>query len=575
MESLGILGPDKKLTNEGKKMIFDRIRKILSEGGEAQQFPCRSGKDIPPVPPGQSLPDDIEDETKYPDFHNTILKQYESVLVSFNQTGNFSLGPPFIDPVAVAQAIKPPPGEEITDKDYVTTDADREYAAAVRELSGETEIEAATVLKGPTINNVPISGLKFSPALIAAMAGPQAPLALATILQVNPFELAQKLALPPSDPKALIKPPAPKFDLPFPPVYSDPYLALNANISLPVPAPGFTIPYPDKIEFDSWQIKLPKLFGKLLSDVASNPSLLFKLFSPNPEPCFIIDAAEEVGLFGTPEPGANTRSAVQKDLMTLTGQATAINLVNQTVGGGGPYGAVGLTANGFDMLPVQYDGIYNEAQATENYKSIAITDSENASDGEALVNWNGMLIKKSPAFRAAIREVARKLNIKATWLAAVMGRETGGSYSAIQTDKGPWDFKSKPPAIGLIQFTLHGANGAWLETKCKSLANYDDIGQLKGPVFQYFNSQYAQLGGPPKSLGELYTRCAGISPKTAWSRDDPKTKKFYYGNQKNVGTPKEGGLDANKDGKITFDEVKQEIENQYKTMVKIHGTISN
>jgi len=563
MENLGFI-KDGKLTSGGKKAIITRIKNILANGGENSPFPCKSGKSIPPVPPDQTLPDDIEDETKYPEFHNITLKQYESVLLSLNQQGNFSLPPPFIDPVALAQFIKPPPETAREYTEAEPSDDEITLANTSNPLDdNELELTVKNLLGVDTAGNIPREDLIFDPSMIVQMIGPQAPLILADIMGINAAELGQKLVLPPTDPAAIIKPPELKFDLPVPPVLSDPYLVLNANISLPVPAPGFVIPYPDKIEFDSWQLKLPKLFAKILSDILSNPTLLFKLISPNPEPCFIIDAAEEAGLFGTPEPGANVRSAVQKDLMTMTGQATAVNVVAKTIGDGGKNGATGYVAEKCKFTPEIINNPDEFIKPTKDYKSIEpiggsedsiilITDERTGTDRPS-----GLAVKSDQAiaFRKKFIEICKKIKVNPDFLATVIFSESRVQYNVAfkggrVTEAGP-----KPIAMGYIGFHTRDRGEFW-----KQLLAAGPVGQLDY-VQNYYTSIMKKLNiNAIDSVGRLYQMTAGISPGAVWQKGLPPGHPqylFYEGNK---------SFDKNNDDKITG----QEIANIAEDLLKRH-----
>ena len=578
MENLGLI-KDGKLTKEGKEMIIARIRNILAQGGENSPFPCKSGKNIKPVPPDQSLPEDIEDEAKYPEFHNIIMKQYESVLLSLNQQGNFSLPPPFMDPVALAKFLSPPPGQEKpepTPEDDINNSPDTIKRAIEADKPGNSGVLLNQFPAGE-----PNQGIIFSPELIAKViaSGPLAPMTLAALLEINPFDLIAKLALPPTSPEAIIKPPLPKFDLPIPPVLSDPYLLLNANISLPVPALGFSIPYPDKIEFDSWQLKLPKFFVQLLTNIISDPPSLLKLISPNPEPCFIIDAAEEIGLFGTPEAGASVRSAVQKDLMTITGQATAVNVVAQTIGDGGINGATGYVGDKLFLLPPSIREIRSEAVKIDESKSsgavyiTAVGDEEGGEDGGLfsgpefsglaagpMVNWHGKLRAQPPAFRRGIRAISAKFDWHPNWLNAIMGIETGSktAYNPLTMHGGALYTKgAKPAALGLIQFTMLKADGSYDDAKLAKLSKMSQMQQLM-EVYTFYKNKHKGI----TSLGGLRVRNGGIPPEGF-----AIGSKNYEGNKAlDTSKPKDG---------ITPAEVAASTEAENKAQRNAHGEVND
>lgn len=300
--ALGLL-QDGKLTEKGKRSIIERHKKIQNEGGEkGTLFPCSTGGQVQPVQKDFQLPEDIEDESKYPEYHSEVLGAYEGILNLLDVEGNFSLPPPFIDPVAL----------------------------------------------GVKLNGKPPDNLKFDLPTMASLASN--PFLMADTLNLNPIELTAKLI--PGTPDSIIKPPIPSFNFPE---YETPQYFLNLkNISLPVPAPGFTIPYPDKILSELWkspQFGLSVVILKLIQKIIENPTAIFDLISPQPKPCFVIDAVTEAGIFGTVEPGAVGKTSTDLDKIQYAGGAASTALVAELMGNGGTGGATGTVARVFNLIP--------------------------------------------------------------------------------------------------------------------------------------------------------------------------------------------------------------------------------
>lgn len=285
LENVGVLDEKGKLTKDAKRAILERINEAQEKGTDK----------TPPVDKKHRLPDEILDEEKYPDFHKEVFGAYEGAVNALNMEGNFSLPPPFIDPLALADKLNPNPD------------------------------------------------LRFDYANLPAMN----PVSLALMVDVNPLDLMSKLGLPPFDPDALIKPPLPNFSLP--PYAPDPgYLKDLANISVPFPAPGFDKAFLDKIEFDLWkspQVGIPKAFGEVLKQLIQDPSKILGLVAPEPNLDFAIEAVQISGIFGKSDEGENTKSVIQQDIAKYVGQATGVVSLGMTIGDGGRNGATGLCAN--------------------------------------------------------------------------------------------------------------------------------------------------------------------------------------------------------------------------------------
>jgi hypothetical protein len=290
MVSVGVLDEiQKKLTEGAMQAIVERINDAQTNGTDL----------TPPVSKQHQLPADILDKEKYPAFHKEVLGAYEGAVTSLNLPGNFSLPPPFIDPIALANKLNP------------GLDINFDYAQL------------------PTLN----------------------PISLALIMELTPLDLISKLALPPNDPDAIIKPPIPNFSLPsYMP--SPAYLKELENISRPFPAPGFPVPFLDKIEFDLWkspQLGMPSAFAEILKQLLENPTKILGLVSPKPDLNFAIEAIQKSGIFGKYDEGEITKAAIQQDLIKYTAQAAGVLALGMSIGDGGPTGATGLCAGGVKL----------------------------------------------------------------------------------------------------------------------------------------------------------------------------------------------------------------------------------
>lgn len=282
---------DGKITPEALAPILRGHAKIQEVGGEkGLLFPCGGGSQIKPVPPELRLPDDIANKEKYPEYHTEVIGRYESILKALDIDGNFSLPPPFIDPVALGVALNGKP---------------------------------------PDFN--------FS---IGAMLSLANPFAMADALNVDGFELAKKLI--PGVEGSLIKVPAPNFSLP--PYGTPEYFANLKNISLPIPASNFSIAYPDKIEAELWkspQLGVVMVLMKVVQKIIQEPTLVLDLLSVPPKPCFIIDAVQESKIFGSSDSGEVGKSSTDQHLITWTGSLLGGVTIGLLPGNGGKNGAVG------------------------------------------------------------------------------------------------------------------------------------------------------------------------------------------------------------------------------------------
>lgn len=150
---------------------------------------------------------------------------------------------------------------------------------------------------------------------------------------------------------------------------------------------------------------------------------------------------------------------------------------------------------------------------------------------------NGKLIwgaRVDQAFRVKVREVAARLGFDPNWLMAVMGFETGYTFSPAARNPGS-------TATGLIQFIESTARG--LGTSTAQLARMTAVQQLDF-VERYYQPQAARI----RNLGDAYLAvlwplAVGMPDSfIMWQKDEGPYQRQYALNS---------GLDVNRDGNIT------------------------
>lgn len=159
---------------------------------------------------------------------------------------------------------------------------------------------------------------------------------------------------------------------------------------------------------------------------------------------------------------------------------------------------------------------------------------------------NGALVwgaAVSQEFRVRVREIAGNLNIDPSWLMAVMGFETGYTFS-------PSIPNPRSSATGLIQFVSSTAKS--LGTTTTQLARMTAVQQLDY-VEKYFN----QYRGRINNLGDCYMAVfwpAGIGKPDAYVIATSPSS-VYNAN---------AGLDINRDGTITRGEAISRVNDSYR-----------
>lgn len=204
-------------------------------------------------------------------------------------------------------------------------------------------------------------------------------------------------------------------------------------------------------------------------------------------------------------------------------------------------------------------GLAGDARATGEYNIFALRhrgdshgnlwvteiDGLRANSAQPMISTGALVWgqRVSQEFRVRVREIAGNLNIDASWLMAVMGFETGYTFSSSIKNPGS-------SATGLIQFTSRTANS--LGTTTTQLARMTEVQQLDY-VEKYFN----QYKGRINNIGDCYMAVfwpAGIGkPDTYVIATSPSN--VYNAN---------AGLDVNRDGTITRGEAVSRVNDSYR-----------
>ncbi len=168
---------------------------------------------------------------------------------------------------------------------------------------------------------------------------------------------------------------------------------------------------------------------------------------------------------------------------------------------------------------------------------------------EISTSENGKLVwgaRVDQAFRVKVREIADNLSLDPNWLMAVMGFETGYTFSPAARNPGS-------TATGLIQFVESTARS--LGTSTAQLARMTAVGQL-----DYVESYYKPYSGRLRNLGDAYLAVlwpAAVGRPDSfvmWERDTGPYQREYAANS---------GLDVNHDGVITRGEAVAAVNTSY------------
>lgn len=162
---------------------------------------------------------------------------------------------------------------------------------------------------------------------------------------------------------------------------------------------------------------------------------------------------------------------------------------------------------------------------------------------------NGKLIwgaRVSQAFRVKVREIADRLQLDPNWLMAVMGFETGYTFSPSARNPGS-------SATGLIQFI--GPTARSLGTTTAQLSRMTDVAQL-----DYVEAYYQNYAGSIGDLGDAYMAVlwpVGIGRPDSyvlWERDSGPYQATYAANS---------GLDVGNKGYITKGDAVSSVNTSY------------
>lgn len=168
---------------------------------------------------------------------------------------------------------------------------------------------------------------------------------------------------------------------------------------------------------------------------------------------------------------------------------------------------------------------------------------------ETATAQNGKLIwgsRVDQAFRVKVREIAGQLSMDPNWLMAVMGFETGYTFSPAARNPGS-------SATGLIQFIESSARG--IGTSTAQLARMTAVRQL-----DYVEAYYRPYSGRIRNLGDAYL--AVLWPVAVgrpdsyvmWERDSGPYQREYAANS---------GLDVSRNGVITRGEAVASVNTSY------------
>lgn len=206
------------------------------------------------------------------------------------------------------------------------------------------------------------------------------------------------------------------------------------------------------------------------------------------------------------------------------------------------------SANGeYNVFAMKYSGDSHSDQWKQEIDGIRGGSKPNIVS--APTPENGKLIwgaRVDQAFRAKTREIAGRLSVDPNWIMAVMGYETGYTFSPAARNPGS-------SATGLIQFIQPTAVG--LGTTTAQLARMTAVKQL-----DYVESYYKSYSGRLRNLGDAYLAVlwpAAVGRPDSyvmWERDSGPYQREYALNS---------GLDVNQDGKITRGEAVSAVNTSY------------
>lgn len=196
------------------------------------------------------------------------------------------------------------------------------------------------------------------------------------------------------------------------------------------------------------------------------------------------------------------------------------------------------------------NGIYNIMSLRhrgDSHGNLWVTeiDAIRANSIEATISTGALVWGRnvSQEFRVRVREIAGNLNIDASWLMAVMGFETGYTFSSSIKNPGS-------SATGLIQFT--SATAKSLGTTTTQLARMTEVQQLDY-VEKYFN----QYKGRINNIGDCYMA-------VFWPAALGKPDSYIIATAPSREYNANRGLDVNNDGTITRGEAVSRVNDSYR-----------
>lgn len=200
-----------------------------------------------------------------------------------------------------------------------------------------------------------------------------------------------------------------------------------------------------------------------------------------------------------------------------------------------------VSANGvYNVLSIHYTGD-SHGDAWDMRLDALLAGSREvvaASIGSGLI-WGARV---NQAFRAKVREIAKRQNLDPNWYMAVMAFETGRSFL-------PWEpNKAGSGAVGLIQFMPPTARD--LGTSTQALANMTAIEQLDY-VEKYLQPYVSRIA----NIGDMYM--AVFMPRRGIGMADSAV--LIDRDREPIAYRQNASLDLNHDGKITRGEAVKRV----------------
>lgn len=198
------------------------------------------------------------------------------------------------------------------------------------------------------------------------------------------------------------------------------------------------------------------------------------------------------------------------------------------------------------------NGIYNIVSLRhrgDSHGNLWVTEIEGirANSVQATISTGALVWGKkvSQEFRVRVREIGANLNIDPSWLMAVMGFETGYTFSPGTPNR------AGSSAVGLIQFLSSTAKS--LGTTTTQLARMTAVQQLDY-VEKYFN----QYKGRINNIGDCYMA-------VFWPAAIGKPDSYVIATSPSRVYSSNAGLDVSRDGTITRGEAVSRVNDSYKT----------